>query len=146
MRSVRCALTRPLSLQSLHFPVQRCSLRPSLGSLPLASPQACADRPLLSSPWLSRHYLAELTDQASASLGFRLQQPPGGPSLWATSLTNFPVGREIHVQQNGGSVPQALTQFPLCLWALILKSVPDCSLSLFLLQLLPRPCFSKPYC
>lgn len=149
MRSVRCALTRLLSLQPLHFPVQRRSLRPSLGSLPLASPPAaCADRPPLSCPWLSRLYLAELTDQASASLGFRLQQPPGSPSLWATSLTNFPVGREIHVQQKGGSVPQALTQFPLCLWALILKSIPDCSLSLshFLLQLLQRPCFSKPYC
>lgn len=132
MRSVRCALTRLLSLQPLHFPVQRRSLRPSFGSLPLASPPACADRPPLSCPWLSRLYLAELTDQASASLGFRLQQPPGGPSLWATCLTNFPVGREIHVQQKSGSVPQALTQFPLCLWALILKSVPDCSLSLSL--------------
>lgn len=99
-------------------------------SPPRLPPPACADRPPLSCPRLSRLYLAELTDQASASLGFRLQQPPGGPSPWATSLTNFAVGREIHVQQKGGSVPQALTQFPLCLWALILKSVPDCSLSL----------------
>lgn len=63
----------------------------------------------------------------SRFLVFRLQPPPGSPSLWATQKTSFLVGREISVQQESGSVPQALTQFPLCLWALIPKDRSSCS-------------------
>lgn len=62
------------------------------------------------------------------------------PSVWATSLTNFPVGREIHVQQKSGSVRRVLTQFQgNCLWALISRLF-----FLFLLLLfLPRILFQK---
>lgn len=133
VRDSRCALMRlcsPCSL-SFHFLVSRTLPETNLG---VSSSLSC----LLPQPVQTDLHL--FPDRAPASLGFRLQWPPGSPSLWATSLTNFPVGREIYVQQKGGSVRQALTQFQgNCLWALI----SPLFLLFLLLLFLPRILLQK---
>lgn len=131
VRNSRCALVRLCSSCSLsfHFLVSRMLPETNLG---LSSSPFC---PL---PQLVQTDLHLFPDQTPASLGFRLQWSPGSPSLWATSLTNFPVGREIYIQQKGGSVCQALTQFEgNCLWALISRLF----FLLLLLLFLPRILF-----
>lgn len=123
-----------------HFLVRRRSLRAALGLLPGASHPILRTDP---TPFLSlgKQLLSNRAGRAPAALGPRFQWPPGHPRLWATSVTNFPVGREIHVRQKGGLYPKPrlncpsvseLFLFPLLPFLhriLFQDSVPACSLA-----------------
>lgn len=106
-RNSTCALTRRLSLQPLAFwfkdaPERGLGVPPS----PRASRRILHRHPT-PSLFLGKRLLASRAAWAPGS-----NTPPACPTLWATSLTNFPVGRETHVPQKSGLSPELCLHFP----------------------------------